>query len=195
MMMIMTVLLMLTTMTARCCQRLREAFANVERQLAAKEAYLAARAEVMQDEKKKLFAEARSVNRTSTGHHRITLFYWMLIYVAHITHTYTSTGRGLSAIQRSVKVSARVRTVVCFLVISWRGVACRVWQGLDSRGADADHRAARKPKARRRDRAEVIGAFPALKLASRKSSLTLDGARYGPVCWCIAVLGLFLLSS
>ena len=48
-------------------QRLREAFANVERQLAAKEAYLAARTEIMQDERKKLFAECRSLIREAVA--------------------------------------------------------------------------------------------------------------------------------
>mmetsp|Transcript_18204 Transcript_18204/g.23985 ORF Transcript_18204/g.23985 Transcript_18204/m.23985 type:complete len:701 (+) Transcript_18204:119-2221(+) len=44
-------------------RRLREAFAHVERQLAAKEAYLTAKAEMAQDERQKLMAEARSLIR------------------------------------------------------------------------------------------------------------------------------------
>jgi len=42
-------------------RKLREAFSHVERQLAAKEAYIAAKAEMVQDERHKLMAEARSL--------------------------------------------------------------------------------------------------------------------------------------
>ena len=54
-------------------QRLREAFANVERQLAAKEAYLAARTEIMQDERKKLFAECRTLIREAVAQSTMNL--------------------------------------------------------------------------------------------------------------------------
>ncbi len=54
-------------------QRLREAFANVERQLAAKEAYLAARTEIMQDERKKLFAECRTLIREAVAQSTMSL--------------------------------------------------------------------------------------------------------------------------
>ena len=53
--------------SAEQIQRLREGFANVERQLAAKEAYLAAKTEIMQDEKKKLFAECRTLIREAVA--------------------------------------------------------------------------------------------------------------------------------